>query len=407
MKTGLYGITYPKGFYAASAAVGLQKNRDDMAMICSEVPAVCAVLTTTNKVFAAPVRWDREIIEKSPMKRAVVINSGNANACTGEQGYQDSVATAATAAALLDVNSEDVLVSSTGVIGVPMPMDKILCGVEKLAKSLNNTAQAGDAAAHAILTTDTVAKTASAEFCINGRTIRLGGMAKGSGMIRPNMATMLSYVTTDASVDAEVLRDALLRITEDTYNMISVDGDMSTNDTVVVMANGLAENETITSLNSPEGKLFYEALYNVNEKLATDIVRDGEGAGKFIEVQVSGAKNKNDARALARSVAESSLVKTAIFGEDANWGRVLCALGYAEADFNPDASELVFESANGALKLFSNGVPLPFSEEEAAKILAVPEIHILVNMHLGEAKATAWGCDLSYEYVKINGEYRS
>lgn len=404
---GKYSVTYPKGFEASAAAAGIKPGRDDMAMIYSEKPAAAALVSTTNKVKAAPVLWDQQIIKETMIKRAVVVNAGNANACTGEEGYNNTVRTADEAAKLLGLKPDEVFVSSTGVIGVQLPMDKISGGVRLLAGSLSDTAEAGDAAAHAILTTDLKTKTVSAVFMIGGTEVRIGSMAKGSGMIRPNMATMLSYTVTDADISAELLQEALDQITEDTYNMISVDGDMSTNDTCILMANGMSGAPAITSLDSEDGKVFFEAMKAVQTELAQSIVRDGEGATRMMEVNVYGAESKKDARTLARSVVESSLVKTAIFGADANWGRILCALGYADAAFDQYKAELKISSPGGELLMFENGVPQDFSEDKALQILSEPEIQIDVQVRLGPADATAWGCDLSYEYVKINGEYRS
>lgn len=402
-----YGVTYPKGFFAASYAAGLKPDRLDMALIYSEVPAVCALVTTSNKVKAAPVLWDRAITADGSLKRAAVINVGSANACTGEQGLENARTTAARAAQALSLQEKDVIVSSTGVIGVQLEMEKMLPAVDAMAANLSRTEKAGKDVAHAILTTDTVIKTASAEFEIAGKTVRIGAMAKGSGMIRPNMATMLSYACTDCAVTQPVLQQALSKIAEDTYNMISVDGDMSTNDTAVVLANGMAENPVIDSLDSAEGQVFYQALFEVEKRLANAIVRDGEGATRFIEVRVSGARTDQDARALARSVVESSLVKAAVFGRDANWGRVLCALGYAEADFDPERVQLVFSSPAGEMTLFKEGRPVAFDEAQALEILSADAVAIDVLMNLGASQATAWGCDLSYEYVTINAEYRS
>lgn len=404
---GKNSVTYPKGYKASAAAAGIKPGRNDMAMIYSEVPAASAIVTTSNKVKAAPVIWDRDIMKITPWKQAVVINAGNANACTGEKGYQNTVKTAEEAGSYLDLISDQVFVSSTGVIGVQLPMYEISYGVDLLSHSLSSTPEAGMKAASAILTTDLKTKTVSAVFEIGGKEVRIGSMAKGSGMIRPNMATMLSYAVTDACITPGALQSALNAIAEDTYNMISVDGDMSTNDTCILMANGMSGAPEITSLDSEEGKIFFEAMKAVHTELAQSIVRDGEGATKMLEVRVTGAESTADARTLARSVVESSLVKTAMFGEDANWGRILCALGYADAAFDQEKAELRISSKNGELLMFKNGVPQDFSEEKAADILSEPEIRIDVRVKLGSSDATAWGCDLSYDYVKINGEYRS
>lgn len=401
------GVTYPKGFLVAATNAGIKNNRDDMAMIVSEVPAECAIVVTSNKVKAAPVLWDKEITDNKAPKKAVVVNVGSANACTGEEGYQNSKKTAEQAAALIGCKPEEVLVSSTGVIGVQLDMDKISSGVDTLFQNLTNDSETAKKASYAILTTDLVPKRASAEFFIDDKKVRIGAMAKGSGMIRPNMATMLSFACTDVNIEQSVLQEALSKITQDTYNMISVDGDMSTNDTAIVLANGLAENSCITDLESKEGQLFYEALLEVEKTLAKAIVRDGEGATKFIEVRVHNAANNKEARNIAKDVCESSLVKTAIFGEDANWGRVLSTIGAADATVDEKKIELNFFNDLGNLELFKHGKPVDFSEEEASRILANNEIIIDINMNEGSGEATGWGCDLTYDYVKINGDYRT
>ncbi|MDO4288210.1 MAG: bifunctional glutamate N-acetyltransferase/amino-acid acetyltransferase ArgJ [Eubacterium sp.] len=404
------GVVAAKGYKAAGVASGIKKNgAKDMAMIVSEVPAATAIMTTQNMVKAAPVLWDVAVMEKSPVKRAVVVNSGNANACTGEKGKADTEATAKKAAELLGLAPEEVLVSSTGVIGVPMPMDKVLAGVELLVPALGDDADHGSDAAQGIITTDLTTKTIAVAVEIGGKTVHIGGMAKGSGMICPNMATMLAYITTDAAVEADCLKKMLAKITQDTYNMMSVDGDMSTNDTVVVMANGLADNSLITAADegSEAYDKFKDALYYVNEYLAKSIIRDGEGATKFMEVEVRGAATKADARTLAKAVIKSSLVKTAIFGEDANWGRVLSSAGASGVVFDPLKVSLTFASSAGMLTLLNDGMPIPFDEDEAKEILSEREIAITVVLQEGGEKATAWGCDLSYDYVKINGDYRT
>ncbi len=404
------GVVAAKGFKASGIAGGIKKNgKKDMAMIVSEVPASTAIMTTQNMVKAAPVLWDTEIMAESPYKRAVVVNSGNANACTGEKGKEDTFKTAQKAAELLGIDAREVLISSTGVIGVPLPMELILAGVEKLVPALGNDIANGDDAAHGIITTDLTTKTVAVEIEIDGKTVHIGGMAKGSGMICPNMATMLSYVTTDAKIAPDCLKKMLSDITQGTYNMMSVDGDMSTNDTVVVMANGLAGNKEITmdELTGEDSIKFAEALHYVNEYLAKSIVRDGEGATKFVEVEVRGAATKEDARVLAKAITNSSLVKTALFGEDANWGRVLSSAGASGIVFDPLKVSLTFSSNSGMLTLLNDGLPIPFDEEEAKKILSERELSITMVLQEGGEKATAWGCDLSYDYVKINGDYRT
>ncbi|MEG0377537.1 MAG: bifunctional glutamate N-acetyltransferase/amino-acid acetyltransferase ArgJ, partial [Eubacterium sp.] len=341
--------------------------------------------------------------------QAVVVNSGNANACTGDLGKEHVLKTAEKTAALLGLHKEDILVSSTGVIGVPLPVEAVLSGVEALVENLGTDDAHADAAAQGIITTDLRTKTIAIEIEIDGKIVHLGGMAKGSGMICPNMATMLSYVTTDAAIEAECLQTMLKKITQDTYNMMSVDGDMSTNDTVIVMANGEAGNTEITNdqAGSTNFEMFREALYYVNEYLAKAIIRDGEGATKFIEVEISGAATKEDAQILAKAVIKSSLVKTAFFGEDANWGRVLSSIGASGVCFDPLKVSLVFSSDGGMLTLLNEGVPIPFNEDEAKKVLSEKELTVTIVLKEGEAKALSWGCDLSYDYVKINGDYRT
>jgi len=400
------GVTAALGFKASGVAAGLKKNGVlDVAMITSDTPAVAALMTTSNAVKAAPVLWDNAIVRtKGKAIRAIVANSGNANACTGQQGLKDAETTAAETAKRIGCETEQVFVSSTGVIGVPLPVDKIVGGLDALVAGLSK--EGWDTASRAILTTDTVAKTLAVEVTVDGQAVHIGGMAKGSGMICPNMATMLSFVTTDAVVDPGVLQEMLAAITRNTYNMMSVDGDMSTNDTVVVLANGQAGNGVLTK-DHPDYQAFYDALYFINETLAKSIVRDGEGANKLIEMSVEGMDTEENARILAKAAINSSLVKTAIFGEDANWGRVLSSIGAAGVAFDPVTVSLWFASTAGKIKLLEKGSPIPFDEDTAAAILKENEIQITVDMAMGAAGATAWGCDLSYEYVKINGEYRT
>ena len=404
IKTG--GVTTPTGFKTGGLNCGIKKSgKNDLVMIVSEVPGATSIMTTTNVVKAAPILWCNKVIA-NPYKQAVVINSGNANACTGQNGVEAVAATANKVATVLNLKPEDVLVASTGVIGLALPVEKILTGIEKLAPKLGNTQADGDLAANAILTTDTVQKTVAVEVEIQGKSVKIGGMAKGSGMIHPNMATMLSFVTTDVKIEPELLNKLLKETTVDTYNMISVDGDTSTNDMVTVIANGLAGNKPLEE-KSADYEIFKEAFIYVHKTLAKKIIRDGEGATKFVEVEVHGTKTKQDARTLAKAVITSSLVKTALFGEDANWGRVLCALGYSGATFDPLKVSLVFSSQAGMITLLNDGVPIAFDEDEAKKVLTETDLYISVEMKEGDEKAVAWGCDLSYEYVKINGDYRS
>ncbi len=394
---------YPKGFITNSVNCGLLENRDDLTLIYSVKPAKCAIVLTSNQVKAAPVIWDSEITLDGSDKQAIIANVKTANACTGELGYENTRAMAELVASGLGLDPKEVLVCSTGVIGQQLDMTKIETGILDVNELILNEDSNGMKASKAILTTDTKAKTVSAEFKLDGKTIKIGAMAKGSGMIRPNMATMLSFTTTDCNIEQSVLQEALSRIAQDTYNMISVDGDMSTNDTAIILANGLAGNCPIESLNTENGKIFYEALFNVEKDLAKKIVEDGEGATKFVEVNITQAQNEKEARILARAVAESNLVKTAIFGGDANWGRIISSLGASNAKFDPEKAELKIED----LVIFKNGKPTDYSEEEATKIFKNNEIIINIDCNLGSAKATAWGCDLSYDYVKINGDYRT
>ncbi|MDR2024250.1 MAG: bifunctional glutamate N-acetyltransferase/amino-acid acetyltransferase ArgJ [Hungatella sp.] len=401
------GVTAAKGFKAAAMAAGIKyKDRKDMAMIYSEVPCKAAAAFTTNIVKAAPVKWDKVIVDNSPYAQAVVINAGIANACTGEEGLRYCMETAEAAAESLSISVSSVLVASTGVIGKQLPMDCIVAGVKAMAPVLDGSRDSGAAAAMAIMTTDTVKKEAAVQFEAGGKTITIGGMCKGSGMIHPDMCTMLSFVTTDAAISKELLQEALRADIKDTYNMISVDGDTSTNDTVLLLANGMAGNEEIQTKNE-DYEAFCKALNFINETLAKKMAGDGEGCTALFEVKIIGAETKEQAVTLSKSVITSSLTKAAIFGHDANWGRILCAMGYSGAMFDPEKVDLYFESAAGKLKIIENGVALPYSEEEATKILSEPEVTATADIKMGEAAATAWGCDLTFDYVKINADYRS
>lgn len=401
------GVTAAKGFEAAGVEAGIKyKNRKDMALIYSRVPCVAAGTFTTNVVKAAPVLWDKSIVEESSFAQAVIVNSGIANACTGEQGRAYCSKTAEKAAACLHIPADSVLVASTGVIGMQLPIDRMEQGVELLAEAKREDLQAGTLAAEAIMTTDTVSKQAAVTFEIGGKTVTMGGMSKGSGMIHPNMCTMLGFLTTDLAIEKNLLQEALSDVVKDTFNMITVDGDTSTNDTLLLMANGLAGNEKITAKNE-DYQVFAEALRYVCEFLARKMAGDGEGATKLFEAKVVNAKSKEDARTLSRAIVGSNLSKAAIYGCDANFGRFLCAMGYSGAQFDQNDVELFFESKEGRLQVFDKGTPIAFDEELAAKILAASEVTIYADMHEGEAEATAWGCDLTYDYVKINADYRS
>ncbi len=375
-------------------------------MIYSQSPCVLAGTFTSNVVKAAPVLWDKKVVEDSPFGQAVIVNAGIANACTGKEGFAYCSRTAQKAAGVLGIPAEAVLVASTGVIGMQLPIERIEAGIEKLAGARADTEEAGTKAAEAIMTTDTRSKQAAAEIEIGGVKVRIGGMCKGSGMIHPNMCTMLAFVTTDAVISKELLTKAVKADVIDTYNMISVDGDTSTNDTLLVLANGMAGNPEIQE-DTPEFEAFCEALHDVNESLAKMMAGDGEGATALFETKVVGAATKEDARILSKSVICSSLTKAAIYGHDANWGRILCALGYSGVNFDPEKIELFFEGKENRIQIYKDGKAAPYSEEEATKILSEPEVRVLVDMKMGSETATAWGCDLTYDYVKINADYRS
>lgn len=401
------GVTAAKGFLAAGVEAGIKyQNRKDMAMVYSKTPCRAAGVFTTNVVKAAPVLWDKEVVESEWEAQAIVVNSGIANACTGKLGYEYCRETAGAAADALEISPQSVLICSTGVIGMQLPMEKMTEGVRMLAKAIKPGEEAGTDAAKAIMTTDTRNKQVAVKVTIGGKEVTIGGMCKGSGMIHPNMCTMLAFVTTDVNISKKLLQEALSADVQDTFNMVSVDGDTSTNDTLLVLANGQAGNHEITEKGA-DYDTFVEALHYVNETLAKKIAGDGEGATALFEVKVIHADNKEDAKTLAKSVITSSLTKAALFGHDANWGRILCALGYSGAKFDPEAIELYLESSAGKILIFKDGMAADYSEEEATRILSCSEVTALVDMKMGEAEVTAWGCDLTYDYVKINADYRS
>ena len=401
------GVTAAKGFEAAGVEAGIKyKDRKDMALIYSQKPCVLAGTFTSNVVKAAPVLWDKKVVEESPFGQAVIVNAGIANACTGKEGYEYCKKTALRASALMGIPEESILVASTGVIGMQLPIDRIEAGIEKLVKAKADTIEAGRQAAEAIMTTDTRSKQVAVEIDLNGIKVTLGGMSKGSGMIHPNMCTMLAFITTDAVISKEALTKVVKEDVLDTFNMISVDGDTSTNDTLLVMANGMAENEEIKE-GTPEYEAFKEALHYINETLAKMMAGDGEGATALLEAKVIGAATKEDARRLSRSVVCSNLTKAAIYGHDANFGRMICALGYSGVSFDPNKIELFFESKAGRIQVCKDGISTNYSEEEASRILSESEVTILADMKMGNETATAWGCDLTYDYVKINADYRS
>lgn len=401
------GVTAAKGFLASSAAAGIKyEGRRDMAMIYSETPCVAAGTFTTNIVKAAPVKWDRQMVEASAPVQAIVCNSGIANACTGVQGMTYCKETAAKAAAVLGISEAAVLVASTGVIGMQLKMDKIRDGIDQMAPALADSLEAGHLAAKAIMTTDTVPKETAVTLEIGGREVTIGGMCKGSGMIHPNMCTMLSFITTDVCITKALLQEALSNDVKDTYNMVSVDGDTSTNDTVLLLANGQAGNPVIDSKNE-DYEAFCQALHAVNESLCKMIAGDGEGASALLEVKIIGAATKEQAVTLSKSVVTSSLVKAAICGHDANWGRILCAMGYSGAVFDPERVDLFFESKAGRIQIMKDGIAADYSEAEATRILSEPAVTAIADIKQGEETATAWGCDLTCDYVKINADYRS
>ena len=394
------GVTAPGGFLAGAACAAIKrKDRADVAVLYSQVPAAAAGVFTANRVKAAPVLLSMERLSGG-RAQAVVANSGNANACNGGGGLSDARAMTAAAADVLGIPEEYVLAASTGVIGKRLPMDRVLPAVRKAAANLSR--RGGSQAAEAIMTTDTFRKEAAVSLALGGRRVTVGGMAKGSGMIHPNMATMLCFLTTDAAITPACLRQALKSAADRTFNMITVDGDTSTNDMAVVLANGLAGNEEICAPGE-DYRLFVEALTAVCQKLAVDIARDGEGATKLIEVTVRGAATQEDARLAARAVAASSLVKAAVFGRDANWGRILCAAGYSGASFDPGLVDVFL----GGLQVAAGGSGLDFDEAKAKEILGGEKVEIVLDFKEGGFSATAWGCDLSYDYVKINADYRT
>ena len=401
------GVTAAKGFEAAGVEAAIKyQNRKDMAMVYSTAPCMAAGVFTGNVVKAAPVLWDKEVVSHSPSVQAVIVNSGIANACTGKQGYDCCKKTAQKAAQVLGISEDAVIVASTGVIGWQLPVDKIAAGVEKLADAKADTLEAGTLAAEAIMTTDTISKQAAVQIELGGKTVTIGGMCKGSGMIHPNMCTMLGFVTSDIAISKELLQEALREDVVDTFNMISVDGDTSTNDTLVVLANGLAGNPEITTKNDDYYK-FKEALNYIDTTLAKMMAGDGEGATALFETKVIHADTKENARILSKSVVCSSLTKAMIYGHDANIGRIMCALGYAGVDFDPDKVELFCENDEKRIQICKGGLLTDFDEEEATEILSSPEVRVVVDMKMGDEEATAWGCDLTYDYVKINADYRS
>lgn len=400
------GVTSPQGFKASGIYVGIKKKRKDMALVVSTVPAISAGTFTTNLVKAAPVKWDIKLINEQTTAQAVVLNSGVANACTGKLGEENNEIMAAAVAKELQISPHAVLTASTGVIGKQLPIETIVKGTEELVKTLDFGYGAGNLAAEAIMTTDTYKKESAVEFILDGKVITIGGMAKGSGMIHPNMATMLGVITTDISISKELLLEAIREDVQDSFNMVSVDRDSSTNDSLLILANGLAENTEIITKDD-NYYVFKKALHMVTRDLAQQMAADGEGATKLFEVIVKGTEDKQTAITLSKSIITSNLVKTAVYGNDANWGRILCAMGYSGAEFDPDKVDLMIESEFGALQLVADGMAVDYSEEQATKILSAMKVTAIADVKAGGMSATAWGCDLTYDYIKINADYRS
>lgn len=400
IKKDTQGVTFAKGFTAAGVKAGIKKSGNlDVAVIYTKTQAVVAGTFTQNKVAAAPVYVSKEVVATGTA-HAIVANAGCANACTGQQGLDDAHKMAQIAADELGVNADDVIVGSTGVIGVNLPMDKLEAGIKDAVANLS--ADGSDNAGRAIITTDTHSKSVTCEFELSGKTVCMGAIAKGSGMIRPNMATMLCYITTDIAIDQALLQKAVSGCVEKSFNMISVDGDMSTNDMVIVLANGEANNAKITEENA-DYQIFFDKLMMLCTELAKQIAADGEGASKFLTINVKGAKSFADAKTVGMAIANSPLVKTAFFGEDPNWGRVICAVGYSGADMVPEKTVVKF----GGITIFANGTGATYDEKALAHVMKEKDIVIDIELNMGQEDATVWSCDLSYEYVKINGEYHT
>ena len=400
IKKDTQGVTFAKGFTAAGVKAGIKKSGNlDVAVIYTKTQAVVAGTFTQNKVAAAPVYVSKEVVATGTA-HAIVANAGCANACTGQQGLDDAHKMAQIAADELGVNANDVIVGSTGVIGVNLPMDKLEAGIKDAVANLS--ADGSDNAGRAIITTDTHSKSVTCEFELSGKTVRMGAIAKGSGMIRPNMATMLCYITTDIAIDQALLQKAVSGCVEKSFNMISVDGDMSTNDMVIVLANGEANNAKITEENA-DYQIFFDKLMMLCTELAKQIAADGEGASKFLTINVKGAKSFADAKTVGMAIANSPLVKTAFFGEDPNWGRVICAVGYSGADMVPEKTVVKF----GGITIFANGTGATYDEKALAHVMKQKDIVIDIELNMGQEDATVWSCDLSYEYVKINGEHHT
>ena len=398
------GVCAPQGFSASGVHCGIRKNttKNDLGLIVSEVIGSAACIYTQNKVKGAPILVSQEHLQNG-QAQAILVNSGNANTCNAD-GIDIANTMCDICASALDIQAQDIMIASTGVIGQPLSIEPIQEGMPKLVSSLSD--RGNQDVATAIMTTDTFAKEVAISFAMDGKECKMGGIAKGSGMIHPNMATMLSYVTSDVSISSDMLKRVLKEVADDTYNMVTVDGDTSTNDTFGILCNGLAGNSTITT-NDENYEIFKEALFFVCETLSKMLARDGEGATKLLVCEVNGANSKEDARNVAKSIIGSNLLKCAMYGHDANWGRILCAIGYADAQLDINQVDVSLVSKGGNIQVCQDGHGLDFDEDLALEILKEDEIHIEVTLHDGNQKATAWGCDLTYEYVKINGEYRT
>lgn len=401
------GINAPIGFRAAGVHAGIRKNRlkNDMSILVSDVPANVAGVFTQNAVCAAPVIWDRDVVVENGLCQALIVNSGVANTCTGEAGYQDTVDTAEYVALKLGIEKELVAVASTGVIGMRLPMDTIYQGIDSLTKNISYDIDSGSNAAYGIMTTDIYKKEIAVTLEIKGTQVTIGGMCKGSGMINPNLGTVLGFITTDANISSKLLDKLLKEDVVDTYNMVCVDGDTSTNDTVMIFANGMAGNEELQE-EDDDYKAFAAAIRYINTSFVKQIASDGEGATKMFQVDVVGMSAKDEARMLAKAIVSSNLVKCAMYGEDANWGRIVCAMGQSKVPFDPYKVDIIISSVAGQLKIVENGVTTDYDELEATKILSEKQIRLIADMKLGNLGATAWGCDLTYDYIKINADYR-
>lgn len=400
------GVTAAKGFAAAGAHVGLRRKRKDLALLVSQEPCHFAAVFTTSTAKGAPILWNQEVVERGGKVQAVVVNSANANSCTGYPGFLHARQMAETTASCLGLAAHDVLVASTGIIGMPLPIEQVKAGIKQTAPLLGISLENGSNAAEAITTTDSFIKQMAVQFEIGGSVVTMGAMAKGSGMVHPNMATMLSFITTDLAIAPALLRKALKESVDSTYNMISVDGDTSTNDMVVILSNGLARNETICQ-EGAEYELFVAVLNHINTTLAKYIASDGEGATKLIEVTVHGAETVEAARKLARHVVASNLVKTAFFAQDPNWGRIIAAMGSSCVPFNPETLDVTMGGGGAEVGLLLDGTPFWLDEDECMSVLKSDEIAVEIDLNMGDCSATSWGCDLGYEYIRKNGNYRA